>query len=45
MSSTPAETGLRPPIDLLELTARLVDVPSESHDEAAITDLIESELI
>jgi succinyl-diaminopimelate desuccinylase len=31
-------------MDLLDLTARLVDVPSESHDEAAITDLIEGEL-
>lgn len=28
--------------DLLELTARLVDIPSESHDEAAITDWIEA---
>lgn len=30
--------------DLLELTARLVDIPSQSHDEAAITDWIEAEL-
>jgi succinyl-diaminopimelate desuccinylase len=30
--------------DLLELTARLVDIPSESHDERAITDLIEATL-
>src|SRR5262245_58481318 len=30
--------------DLLALTARLVDIPSESHHEAAITDVIASEL-
>ena len=30
--------------DLLELTARLVDIPSESHGEAAITDWIEARL-
>jgi succinyl-diaminopimelate desuccinylase len=30
--------------DLLALTARLVDIPSESHHEAAITDFLESEL-
>ena len=30
--------------DLLELTARLVDIPSESHDEAAITSWLEAEL-
>ena len=30
--------------DLLELTARLVDIPSESHHEEAITDFLASEL-
>ncbi|MGD9705217.1 MAG: succinyl-diaminopimelate desuccinylase, partial [Acidimicrobiia bacterium] len=30
--------------DLLELTAYLVDIPSESHDEAAITSWLEAEL-
>jgi succinyl-diaminopimelate desuccinylase len=30
--------------DLLALTAALVDIPSESHDESRITDLIEAEL-
>jgi succinyl-diaminopimelate desuccinylase len=30
--------------DLLDLTAHLVDIPSESHDELAITDWIEAEL-
>ena len=30
--------------DLLDLTARLVDIPSESHDEAAITEWIDSTL-
>src|SRR5512134_69280 len=30
--------------DLLELTARLVDIPSESHDETAITSWLEAEL-
>ncbi len=30
--------------DLLELTARLVDIPSESHDETAITSWLETEL-
>jgi succinyl-diaminopimelate desuccinylase len=30
--------------DLLALTARLVDIPSESHHEAAITDVLEAEL-
>lgn len=30
--------------DLLALTAELVDVPSESHDEERITDLLEGEL-
>ncbi len=32
------------PADLLELTAALVDIPSVSHDEAAITDWIEQRL-
>lgn len=32
------------PADLLELTAELVDIPSVSHDEAAITDWIEARL-
>lgn len=36
--------SLGPVTDLLQLTARLVDIPSESHDEAAITDWLESEL-
>ena len=30
--------------DLLELTARLIDIPSESHREAAITEWIEAAL-
>ena len=30
--------------DLLQLTKELVDIPSVSHDEAAITDIIEREL-
>ena len=30
--------------DLLQLTAQLVDVPSESHHEQAITDLLEATL-
>ena len=30
--------------DLLDLTARLVDIPSESHDESAITSWLEAEL-
>jgi hypothetical protein len=33
-----------PPVDLLALTARLVDVRSESHAEQELTDLIEAEL-
>jgi succinyl-diaminopimelate desuccinylase len=33
-----------PPVDLLELTARLVDIPSESHAEEAITDFLAAEL-
>jgi succinyl-diaminopimelate desuccinylase len=36
--------GHGPEVDLLELTARLVDVPSESHHEQAITDVIDAEL-
>ena len=34
----------RPPVDLLALTARLVDVRSESHAEQELTDLLEAEL-
>ena len=34
----------RPPVDLLALTARLVDVRSESHAEQELTDLLEVEL-
>ncbi len=30
--------------DLLALTASLVDIPSVSHDEGAITDFLEAEL-
>ena len=33
-----------PTPDLLALTAELVDIPSESHHEAAITDHLEDEL-
>src|SRR4051812_15729782 len=31
-------------VDLLALTAQLVDIPSESHHEAEITDFLESQL-
>jgi succinyl-diaminopimelate desuccinylase len=40
----PLENPLLPGRDLLALTAELVDIPSVSHDEAAITDRIEAEL-
>lgn len=33
-----------PDVDLLALTASLVDIPSESHDEAALTDHLEAQL-
>ncbi len=33
-----------PGVDLLELTATLVDIPSVSHDESALADRIESDL-
>jgi succinyl-diaminopimelate desuccinylase len=33
-----------PDVDLLALTASLIDIPSESHDEAAITDHLEERL-
>lgn len=37
-------TPLGPPVDLLQLAAELVDVPSESFSEAALVDLIEQRL-
>ena len=39
-----ASVGRAPLGDLLALTAHLVDIPSESHSEEAITDLLEAEL-
>ena len=42
---TEAASAERLPLgDLLALTARLVDIPSESHCEEAITDVLEAEL-
>ena len=40
----PLENPILPERDLLTLTAELVDIPSVSHDETAITDRIEQEL-
>ena len=40
----PLENPILPERDLLALTADLVDIPSVSHDETAITDRIEDEL-
>ena len=40
----PIENPILPERDLLTLTAELVDIPSVSHDETAITDRIEEEL-
>jgi succinyl-diaminopimelate desuccinylase len=40
----PLENPILPERDLLALTADLVDIPSVSHDETAITDHIEGEL-
>jgi succinyl-diaminopimelate desuccinylase len=40
----PLENPILPERDLLALTAELVDIPSVSHDETAITDRIEREL-
>jgi succinyl-diaminopimelate desuccinylase len=42
--ATAAEAKERPPEDLLALTARLVDIPSVSHVEEAITEFLEAEL-
>ena len=42
-TGSPSRSGL-PDGDLFALTAALVDIPSESFDEQAITDLLEAEL-
>ena len=42
--SAPAAGAPSAPVDLLELTQRLVDIPSESHHEEAITEHLASEL-
>ena len=43
-AEVPLENPILPERDLLALTAELVDIPSVSHDETAITDRIEAEL-